>query len=259
MMFHGKGNIEIALVHPVDVALRALLCSPHKFFIAALRLAEYLDDFNAADVLHRCVVERIGRCDGAGIVLVIARHHEREEDHTQRKRDQGSKRHAPVQNEQIHKRCQNDHGVAAHLGNHMRQRRLDGIHTLDQSVLELAGPSRLHIAKRHAGELFKPLFSDIAEHRKRRLVRLRCGQRMKQHPRAPERCHLRAVDQIAGQIPISGKQLADHPRHHKKRQNLKRRADNGKCDAGDIPRLFLPGKGKIQPKVLFFPAYSHLT
>lgn len=56
---HGKGKIDIALVHPVDVALRALLCSPHKFFIAALRLAEYLDDFNAADVLHRCVVERI--------------------------------------------------------------------------------------------------------------------------------------------------------------------------------------------------------
>ena len=85
---HGKGEKEVALVHPVYVALRTLLGGRNKLFIAAFRLAEHFNDLDAADVFHRRIVQSVGSRDGAGVILIIARHHEHEENHTERECDE---------------------------------------------------------------------------------------------------------------------------------------------------------------------------
>ena len=58
----------------------------------------------------------------------------------------------------------------------MSQCWLDTIYTLHKNVFQLAGAFCLHVSQRHSCEFGKPLFSDISQHRKGRLVGLRCGQ-----------------------------------------------------------------------------------
>ena len=257
---HGKGEIEIALVHPVDIALGALPGGGDELLIAALRLAENLDDLNAADILHRRVVERVGRRHGAGIVLIVPHHHQHEKDHAERERDKACQRHAPIESEQIYKRCDNNNGVAAHLRDDVRERRFDAVHALDEDVLKFTRTSGLHVAQRHTGKLTKPLLADIAQDGKGRLMRLRRGERVKQHPQQPERRHDGAVHEISGQVLIPRKQLADDLCHHEKRQDLKRRANDGKHHACYISGFFLPGKGKDPAEGTFFLLhFTHLT
>lgn len=80
---------------------------------------------------------------------------------------------------------------------------------------------------------------------------------MKQHPQKPERRHDRAVDQIASKVFVPGQQLADDLRHHKKRQNLKCRTDDGEDHTGDIAGLFLPGKDEDPAEGTFF--FFHIS
>ena len=223
-----------------------------ELLIAALRLAEHLDDLNAADVFHCRVIERVRGRYCAGIVLIVPHHHQHEEHHAKRERDKACQRHAPIESEQIYKRCDNNNGVAAHLRNNVRQRRLNAVHALDEDVLKFTRTSGLNVAQRHTGKLTKPLLADIAQDGKGRLMRLRRGERVEQHPQQPERRHDGAVNQISGQVLIPRKQLADDLCHHEKRQDLKRRTDDSKRHACDIARFFLPGKGKDPAEGTFF-------
>lgn len=70
---HGKGEIEVALVHPVNVALGALPGSNYKFLIADLGFAEHLNDFDAANVLHRRIVQGVGGGHSAGVIFLMER------------------------------------------------------------------------------------------------------------------------------------------------------------------------------------------
>ena len=257
---HGKGKVEVALVHPVDVAFGAFLCCGYKFLIAAFRLAEHLNDLDAADVLHCRVVERVGGGYSAGVILVVARHHQHKEHHTKRECDERGQRHAPVDDKQINQCCHGDCGVAAHLRDSVRQRRFNAVHALDKNIFQFAGAAALHIAQRHFCQFRKSLCSDIAQHGEGRLVGLRRGQRMEQYPQKPERRHDSAVDQIACEVFVPRKQLLDDLRHHKKRQDLKRRTDDGEDHACEIARFFLPGEGKDPAEgTFFFFHISHLT
>ena len=84
---HGKCKIKIALVHPVDIALRTFTGSCGELFVGAFRLAEYLYDLNSADIFNCCIIERFSRLYRALIIFLIACHHQHEKYHAQRQRD----------------------------------------------------------------------------------------------------------------------------------------------------------------------------
>ena len=223
-----------------------------ELFVTAFRLAEHLDDLDAADVFHRRVVESLCSGHHARVVFAVARHHQHEKEHAQRQRGQRGQRHAPVKTEQINERGQRDDGIAAHFGDDVRQRGLHAVHALHEDVFQFAGAACLHVAQRHAGKFFKPLLADIAQHGKGRLMRLRGGQRMKQRPRKPHGRHCGAIGEIPPQVAVPGQQFCDHPRRYKIGKHLKRRARRGEAYAGDIFAFFLPGKGKHAAERAFF-------
>ena len=68
-------------------------------------------------------------------------------------------------------------------------------------------------------------------------------QRMKQHPQKPKRRHDSAVDQIVRKVLIPGQQFANDLCHHKERNDLKHRADDGENHAQNIGGFFLSGAG----------------
>ena len=83
-----------------------------ELFVTAFRLAEHLDDLDAADVFHRRVVESLCGGHPARVVFAVARHHQHEKEHAQRQRGQRGQRHAPVKTEQINERgCTSPSGM----------------------------------------------------------------------------------------------------------------------------------------------------
>ena len=72
---HGKGKRQNARTHPVNVAVCRFIGVMHEAVIGAFRLAEHLDNLNAADVFDRRVIQRLCRRNRALVELRASRHH----------------------------------------------------------------------------------------------------------------------------------------------------------------------------------------
>ena len=125
------------------------MCDRH---IADARAAEGLDDLDALDILHDGAVHRacglVVSCKAVAADLERQPHAEERE----RERHERCKRKPPVDTRERRDADNGQHDMARALGDHVCQRRFDGLDLIDHHALDLADAVRLHIAERRAEE-----------------------------------------------------------------------------------------------------------
>ena len=206
----------------------------HEALVAGFGLAKDLDDLDAADVLHRSVVESLGGNDRVLIKLCTARHHEHIAEHSQRHRGQRGQAHTPVHDEDIDQDDNGDQQIGRKLRHDVGQSCLNGVDALDEGVLQRAGALLQNSAQGHSCQLLHAFFADLTQHGKSCPVARGGGQGMKHYPPQPERRHDQATAQIEGKVLHPVHQPLHDADHHKVRRQGKSHADDCQDHAQNI-------------------------
>ena len=206
----------------------------YEALIAGFGLAEDLDDLDAADILHRRVVEGLGGRDRVLIKLRTARHHEHIAEHPQRHGGERCQTHAPVHGEDIDQNDDGDQQIGRKLRHDMGKRGLNGVDALDEGVFQRAGALLQHGAQRKARQLLHASLADLTQHSEGSLVAGGGGQSMKQHPSQPERRHDQAAAQVKRKVLHAVHQSLYDADHHKVRRQGKSHPDDRQGHAQDI-------------------------
>ena len=202
--------------------------------IAGFGLPEDLDDLNAADILHRRIIQGLGGRHGALVELRASGHHEHIAEHAQRHCCEGSQTHAPVDGKDVDQDDDRDQKIRRKLRHNMGKRRLDGVDTLNQGVFQGAGTLFQNGTQRHPRQLFHAAFPDFPQHGEGRLMAGGGGQRVKQHPPQPERRHDQAAVQIEGEVLHTAHQPLHDADHDKIRGKREGDTDDRQNHAQDI-------------------------
>ena len=227
---HGEGEVEIALFHPVDVALCAVPGGGDERFIAALRLAEDLDDLDAADILHRRVVEGLGGRHGALVILLIA-----QPSSGRRRPSPGAAAAGPPGPSASPGKGGTSSVASAAaallLISGMACASVGSMLSTRSTRMFFSSPEPLACTSPRGirASFASPCFRILPSTAKVALWDCAGRQRVEQYTQKPERRHHRTIDQIACKVFVSGQQLADDLRHHKERQNLKRSTDDSQA------------------------------
>ena len=146
-------HIFLVVRHPVHIVLRVVLHSLGILPIGPGRLAERLDDLDAADVFHDGVGHTpphlYSPLPAGGIGLAALRGG----DQSDNRGHQRGKPHPPIQNEDIYREEKRHQGVGGHLRDQVCQGGFHPLHTVHNGGLILAGGGVQDGPHRYSGQL----------------------------------------------------------------------------------------------------------